>query len=249
MNKMATANGAAPGAANGNGHSGSNGIELPPLWEPVFPPAHKLIPLVEVKGTPALRANMSPYEKKTLSPQSRSVDGWRKANAEASARQKLISDVLSRWWFVFPIWPPPNFDYAKVLRREGYREVQISEWNKAPEEVEEAPGGRKLAKVYQLGNFPGVFRNSRDELLDMRPKDSCPCFANLQKQPWQRLCEFAVRAYENQIDVLKQVGGYKHKEQIATLMKEMTRYREQLRKGSSAALHLTADAQRKVRKM
>ncbi len=90
------------------------------------------------------------------------------------------------------MWPPREFDYGRALAKLGYREVPIADWITVPELDDD-----KLAKVYQLTQFRGVFRNSNQEMLDMRPKNSCPCFANLQKQPIEKLLAFAVRAYDD----------------------------------------------------
>lgn len=200
--------------------------EMPVLqiWEPKFPPVERLIPLANEPSSPEVRYRMGAYDKRTLSPRSRAVDGWRKeggfATGERKQRLALISDILSRWWFVFPVWPPADFDYAKALRKTGCREVPIADWLAAPKK--DADG---LAKVYQLTQFPGVFRNVDEEMLDMRPKNSCPCFANLQKQPIENLFKFVIRAIDNQADILKEVGGYKHTQLLATLVKAKESYK------------------------
>ncbi len=81
-------------------------------WEPVFPAASKLLSLVEdvpdSPNSPALRHGMADYDKKTLTPRRRAVDGWRSATPasnmpdEKKRKHQLISDILSRWWYYEP---------------------------------------------------------------------------------------------------------------------------------------------------
>ncbi len=55
-------------------------IELPPLWEPVFPPMEKLMHLDEQRApeSPSFtRHGMPTYTKGDLSPKTRAADGWR----------------------------------------------------------------------------------------------------------------------------------------------------------------------------
>jgi len=178
-------------------------------YQPVFPPADRLIPLAPASDTaPLLTAET--YNKETLKPNQRKIDGWitsadRGKNSEdkgTNLRLEVISDILARWWFVLPMWPPVNHDYAKVLESQGYREVAIKDWLTSKERDDHG-----LYKVYQLTNFEGVFRNSAGKMLDMRPKKSCPCYANLNQLPMVKLIDIVIRALENQILVLKEVKG------------------------------------------
>lgn len=189
-----------------------------------FPPADKLIPLPrpdwaadkkDPTASPALRYNKVTYNKTDLSPRSRAVDGWRMANTEKTKRADVISKILSRWWYVFPMWPNPETDYSKVLEKRGCRIVQIKDWNTEPEEE------NGLKKVYELGQFPGVFRDSNHEMLDMRSKHDCPCFANLAWQPMSNLLTYLIRALDNQIAILTEVKGYRWEQYKEELEQEL----------------------------
>eukprot|EP00392_Amoebophrya_sp_AT5.2_P014244 g14391.t1 len=222
------------------------------MWEPIFPPQDRLIPLDTPDKSPLLRASMSSYDKRMLTPKSRAVDGWRSAannGAVSSERHQLISDILSRWWYVFPVWPPPHFDYKRALRKLHLREVEIRDWQVEPEYKE--VDGVKLQKVYQLGNFKGCFRNGQEKFFDMRPKTSCPSFANLQKEPVSKLLTFAIRAYENQIAILKQEKSYNWESVVGECHKKMDLYRKQLQGGGrmQGNLALAEDDKKKVRKV
>ncbi|CAD7965147.1 unnamed protein product [Amoebophrya sp. A120] len=199
--------------------------KLPKISEPVFPPKDRLLPLHEGEDDVPM-CDADAHDKKTESEDAREVNGWSTSlqRHEGLLRKpELISQLLSRWWFVFPQWPPAGYDYKTALAKKGYREVPVSTWISAPSV--DADG---LAKVWQLGNFPGMFRNENDhKIIDMRPAKSCPCFLNLQRLPTSKLIVFLKRAYENQMLVLSQLEENKEendklKKEIAKELKELT---------------------------
>lgn len=190
-------------------------------WEPVFPSSDRLVLLNPEKAyVPFDEVNN--YDKRSKSPGTRRSNGWTKHGdrGELHSREKLISDILCRWWYVFPQWPSKDFSYTEELRKRGHYECKIEDWLTAAPVV----NGDGLAKAYQLFQFPGIFRDTDQNKLDLRPAQNCPCFVNLQSQTTQTLCKFVTRAYENQIACLRQVGGYKKAELIATLEKELKMY-------------------------
>ena len=38
-------------------------------------------------------------------------------------KSDIIYDILVRWWYVMPDWPPKDFDYSLNLKDLGYRIV------------------------------------------------------------------------------------------------------------------------------
>jgi len=40
----------------------------------------------------------------------------------------LIYDVLKRWWFVLPDWPPVDYDYTTALEENKLRVVAKISW-------------------------------------------------------------------------------------------------------------------------
>ncbi|CAD7948644.1 unnamed protein product [Amoebophrya sp. A25] len=191
-------------------------IELPKLPEAVFPPAERLLPIhtgnddlcmCDLDSTDAKRRENSP---------ARAANGWSTAPKRSGGiekRQSLISDILSRWWYVFPQWPAPDHDYSQALAKKGYREVPVTDWTKEKEIDEDG-----LHKVYQLKQFPGIFRDANQIRMDMRPVKSCPCFLNLQAKPIDQLVKWLKRAYENQMMVLKTdaCNGWGNREALIT---------------------------------
>ncbi|CAD7945463.1 unnamed protein product [Amoebophrya sp. A25] len=178
-------------------------IELPKLPEAVFPATERLLPIHTGKDDLCM-CDLEPYStdaKRRENSPARAANGWSTAPKRSGGiekRQSLISDILSRWWYVFPQWPAPDHDYSQALAKKGYREVPVANWTKEKDIDEEG-----LHKVYQLKQFPGIFRDANQIRMDMRPVKSCPCFLNLQAKPIDQLIKWLKRAYENQIMVLK----------------------------------------------
>lgn len=94
-------------------------------------------------------------------------------------------------------WPPKEFDYTPLLTEKGFRKVDIKSWKL---ETEEKNG---LHKVFEVPSYPGLFKNSKGELYDLRPKDSCPCYDTLRKKSALDLLEMLIKAYTNQISALE----------------------------------------------
>jgi len=110
-----------------------------------------------------------------------------------------VAQLLCRWWYALPDWPPSDEKYYEAeLRKRSFRKVKVEEWEWTPVEDEK---GRK--KVYELSQFRGVFRCSSGDLVDCRPKESCPCYANFMKKDIAELWALLVKAYEGQLVALK----------------------------------------------
>jgi hypothetical protein len=107
--------------------------------------------------------------------------------------ERLAREVLCRWWYGLPDWPPP-LDWRAELRKRGYREVDIPAWEDADD-----PDGDGLRKAYAIGHYPGLFRNAEGKLLDLRPQESCPCYNNMVRKSKGELAELLAKCYANQI--------------------------------------------------
>eukprot|EP00826_Nyctotherus_ovalis_P044126 TRINITY_DN4741_c0_g3_i1.p4 TRINITY_DN4741_c0_g3~~TRINITY_DN4741_c0_g3_i1.p4 ORF type:complete len:104 (-),score=51.59 TRINITY_DN4741_c0_g3_i1:182-493(-) len=59
-------------------------------------------------------------------------------------------------------------------------------------------------KVTQLDGYPGVFVDEENELHDLRPKENCPCKANLEKKDVVELAVLLKKCYEGQLKQLKE---------------------------------------------
>lgn len=125
---------------------------------------------------------------------------------DRTPKQQVVADLLSRWWYALPDWPPEDQEfYKQKLEEIKLRQVTIQEWEWVPEEDE-----RGFKKVYQLSQFRGVFRNSSGEMIDLRPQETCPCFQNFMKKDLPELYDLLVKAYEGQ---LKDLANSKYNEE------------------------------------
>jgi hypothetical protein len=113
--------------------------------------------------------------------------------------EKIVREVLCRWWYCMPDWPPPT-DWSTELKRRKYREVQVHEW----EAVEDVVDG--LRKVYAIGHYPGLFRNIEGEIVDCRPQESCPSYNNMARKDKKELLTLLSKAFANQIASLVHSG-------------------------------------------
>jgi hypothetical protein len=121
------------------------------------------------------------------------------AAPKSEFHEKLVREVLCRWWYCMPDWPPA-LDWKAELKTRKYREVQVHEWEASEEEVD------GFKKVYPIGNYPGLFRNVKGEIVDCRPKESCPSYNNFLKKDIPELLTLLSRAYANQIASLVASG-------------------------------------------
>jgi len=118
---------------------------------------------------------------------------------EQSLKESVIAELLSRWWYVLPDWPPKDDEYYRAeLEKRQLRKVRIEEWEWVAEQ-----DSRGFKKVYELSQFRGVFRDMEGSFIDVRPQESCPCYSNMMKKELADLYQLLVKAYENQLDDLK----------------------------------------------
>jgi len=114
---------------------------------------------------------------------------------DRSPKEQVVVDLLCRWWYAMPDWPPADPAYYETeLGKKSLRRVSIQEWEWVPDTDDK---GRH--KVYELSQFKGVFRKSDGEMVDIRPMDTCPSYNNFMKKDLPELYGMLVTAYEGQI--------------------------------------------------
>lgn len=118
---------------------------------------------------------------------------------DRSVKELVAAELLCRWWYVLPDWPPTDESYYnEQLKKRSLRKVTIQEW----EWVDETDKNG-MRKCYELSAYRGLVRDSAGELIDLRPQDTCPCFANMMKKDLPDLYMLLVKAYETQLEELK----------------------------------------------
>lgn len=145
----------------------------------------------------AVAVDGSVHDKATLNSTKKKECGFVRKPEERTWKQGMVAKILVRWWYCMDEWPPKDYDYNHILKKHGYREVPIARW----EEEEEKDCG--LRKVYQLIQFPGIFRDSKHTHLDFRPREGCPSYNNLITKDENELKQMFVTALTNQIKQLK----------------------------------------------
>lgn len=142
---------------------------------------------------------------------------------ERMPKEDVVATLLCRWWYVLPDWPPQEESYYQArLSEQNLKKVHIQEW----EWLEDQDKDGKW-KVYELSQFRGVFRGAKGELIDLRPKETCPCFKNFMTWDMVKLYGLVVKAYEKQLEDLKN-SKYKEVKLEAQLKADLNKYRQKL---------------------
>jgi len=152
---------------------------------------------------------------------------------DRTTKEHIVAQLLSRWWYsdmyIESEWPPQEEEYYQVeLQRRKLRKVTIREWEWLPEEDDR---GRR--KVYELSQFRGLFRNSAGDLIDLRPKDTCPCLDNFMKKDIATLCRMLISAYKNQLKDLLGNSRYRTDNIAGEIRAAMVKVKQLLREAES----------------
>merc|ERR1719362_471121 len=153
------------------------------------------------KKTPAKKSKMA-LLKRTSTAETMGEDeiesGGAVSKKQRLPKEQVVADLLCRWWYVLPDWPPDDEAYFKAeLEKKNLRKVTLAEWDWEPE-----VDSKGRAKVYELSQFRGLYRDISGTLQDLRPKDLCPCYANFMKKDISELYDLLLKALENQLQQL-----------------------------------------------
>ena len=133
-----------------------------------------------------------------------------------TAKEQLVADVLCRWWYVLPEWPPADFDYAAVMAVKGLRLVSLDKWEDEPD-MDKAGN----MKCYALTQYKGLFRDAAGGLRDLRPSEGKPCYGELIKKSEKELQSLLSAALTKQLEVLQASGDNKAGPIIADLKERL----------------------------
>lgn len=216
--------GGAPGKKKGDGSSSSSSSDSSSDSDDARPARKKALKLV-VKRKAAAPAEAADEEQEDQS--HHKVEKRSRSN-----KQKVVAELLSRWWYALPDWPPADEEYYTAeLSKLSLRKVPIAKWEWVPEQDDK---GRR--KVYELSQFRGLFRTSTGEMIDTRPKDTCPCYTNFMKKELPELHELLVIAYENQIKDLQnsKYNEERFEKELQILLKKARQRAHEVRQLGSA---------------
>jgi len=145
---------------------------------------------------------------------------------ERDAKQKLVAQVLCRWWFAMS-WPPADFDSDAALKGRGFRRVPLNTFDQEPE-LDEL--GRR--KAYELEQFKGCFRAFDGELLDVRPVEGRPSWDQMMLKSKPELYRLLLAAYDAQLAELvaesqKSGASTELQSHVEPLRKQASKVRQQ----------------------
>lgn len=161
-------------------------------------------------------------------------DTPKKAGLDFKDHTFLVDEFACRFNYVLPDYPPTNFDYTCALQAQKLNCVSIEQFNKlkhlnpeeakqlAPESPTKKPSAKKslaasnddalksLLKdnhtlVYQLDEYPGIFRDKLGKLYDLRPNNDTiirPSLKTFTEMPTKKLQAYLLDAYKKQLEEL-----------------------------------------------
>jgi len=93
----------------------------------------------------------------------------KKEPVRSGGKDELIYNVLKRWWYCLPEWPPANFDYTAELLKRNLRKVDFK-YFRIEKDIDDkglmifvrsSKTTLGLKKVYEIPSYPGVFKNAQ----------------------------------------------------------------------------------------
>ena len=110
----------------------------------------------------------------------------------------LVYEILERWWYALPSWPPENYDTSGKLKENKLRLVKITDWKREPKKDKD-----NFEKCFELPGYKYVYLNTDGKVFDFRPEEGKPCYNNLIKLPDIKLYEYLVKALKAQLEELE----------------------------------------------
>ena len=112
-------------------------------------------------------------------------------------QSNLVNELLCRWWYALPQWPPEDYDISDKLREKKLRLINIKGWKKEPKNDEKG-----YEKCIQLPGFKYVVSDSNGKIYDFRPQKGKPSYSNFIKMPKKQLCRLLLEALKKQLEEL-----------------------------------------------
>jgi hypothetical protein len=126
----------------------------------------------------------------------------------------LVYDILKRWWYALPDWPPENYDTSEKLKENKLRLVKIIDWKKEPKFDKD-----NFEKCFELPGYKYVYLNTDGKVFDLRPEEGKPSYNNLIKLPEIKLYEYLTKALKGQLEELEKRNNVLEKD-LRKIIKE-----------------------------
>ena len=128
------------------------------------------------------------------------IPSYKKGNKNTILKRKkyYVHQLLQRWWYSLPMWPPENYDTSEKLRENNLRLVEEKNWKKEAE-----INSDNCKKCLELPGYKYVYLTKDGKVYDFRPEEGKPTFNNLMKLSDIELHQHIVNALRNQLDQLE----------------------------------------------
>lgn len=136
------------------------------------------------------------------------ISNYFKSNKRTILKRKeyYVHQLLQRWWYALPVWPPENFDTSDKLRENKLRLVDEKNWKK---EVE--LNSDNFKKCIELPGYKYVYLTKDGKIYDFRPEENKPTFNNLMKLNDIELHQYLVNALKKQLEELEKRNFFSEK--------------------------------------
>ena len=128
------------------------------------------------------------------------IPSYKKGNKKTILKRKkyYVHQLLQRWWYSLPMWPPENYDISEKLRENNLRLVEEKNWKKEAE-----INSDNYKKCIELPGYKYVYLTKDGKIYDFRPEEGKPTFNNLMKLSDIELHQHIVNALRKQLDELE----------------------------------------------
>ena len=143
------------------------------------------------------------YENKST--MKKKINFYKKSNKKTILKRKeyYVHQLLQRWWYALPPWPPNNYDTSQKLEENKLRLVQEENWKK---EIDINSDNYK--KCVELPGYKYVYITKEGKIFDFRPEEGKPSYNNLMKLSDIDLHQYIVTALKNQLNDLEKKNYY-----------------------------------------
>ena len=154
----------------------------------------------------------------TPSSMKKKVKFYKKSNKRTILKRKkyYVHQLLQRWWYALPPWPPDNYDTSEKLRENKLRLVEEKNWKK---EVE--INSDDFKKCLELPGYKYVYVTKEGKVYDFRPEEGKPSFNNLMKLNDIELHQYIVKALQNQLDDLQKKNFFSERDLKMDIKKQL----------------------------
>ena len=154
----------------------------------------------------------------TPSSMKKKVNFYKKSNKRTILKRKkyFVHQLLQRWWYALPPWPPDDYDPGEKLKENKLRLVNEKNWKK---EVE--VNSDNFKKCVELPGYKYVYVTKEGKVYDFRPQEGKPSFNNLMKLSDIELHQYIVKALQNQLNDLQKKNFFSEKELKMNIKKQL----------------------------